>query len=88
MLLPVRPSVVIPEEKKGELTGLLCFFWSGREVLDPAAQTLGVVPNVVSFSLDVHVTALNDPPDIFYSPGRLTSTRVLSADFSDISPVT
>ena len=57
-------------------------------MLDPAAQTLGVVPNVVNFSLDVHVTALNDPPDIFYSPGRLTFTRVLSADFSDISPVT
>ena len=43
---------------------------AGREVLAPAALALGVLPNVVRFTVTVRITELNDPPDIFYLQGQ------------------
>ncbi|KAK7496779.1 hypothetical protein BaRGS_00011988 [Batillaria attramentaria] len=43
---------------------------TGREQLDANALAMGVVPQTVNFTITVQVSHVNDPPDIFYLPGK------------------
>ncbi|XP_076452271.1 uncharacterized protein LOC143287914 [Babylonia areolata] len=84
-LLPKQPAhgtaSVTPE---GELTyiphenyaGRDTVYLQGEEVLSASNQALGMVPNVVTFNISVHITDVNDPPDIVYLPGENNSVEV------------
>lgn len=49
----------------------ILYLFIGEEVLGPSEIALGLKPNVVNFTIIVHVTEMNDPPAIFYLPGLL-----------------
>ncbi|XP_070206105.1 uncharacterized protein [Littorina saxatilis] len=75
--LPQQPAhgtaKVTPEGKVTYIpapnySGMDTIHLKGREVVSKATQSLGVVPNEVSFTITVHITDTNDPPDIFYVP--------------------
>lgn len=47
---------------------------TGKEVLASNAQALGLVPNVISFTVTFYVTGVNDPPALAYLPDNNTAT--------------
>ncbi|KAL8573311.1 hypothetical protein ACOMHN_032773 [Nucella lapillus] len=64
----VTPDGKVSYSPHGNFTGKDTIYVQGKEALTAAEVALGLVPNVVSFNISVHVTDVNDPPDIFYLP--------------------